>query len=149
MYSRLGRPDALKHPRRRLILEYVERNPGARFHQIKNDLSLPHGVLVHHLRVLRRHGLLLEELKTRQRRFRTPGQRPEQALQPEACELLELVRKQPGLTMREAAIELGWTRRKTGYWIGHLEARQRVARQAEGTRRRLVPVIRAGDALPN
>ncbi len=51
--------------------------------------------------------------------------------------MLELIGRRPGLSVKEAAHELDWTRRKATYWIDRLSRAGRVQRMAEGSLTRL------------
>jgi DNA-binding MarR family transcriptional regulator len=120
-----------------MILHYVERHPGVRFHELKFELGLPHGVMVHHLRVLRQQGLLVWQRQGRRLHFRLPGQAMPDLVTVEAAQLLELVGRSPGISLGEASRELGWTRRKANYWAARLHAAGRLVRGQDGPRRRL------------
>ena len=58
--GRLGRGEALRHPRRRLLLEFVRGDPGANFREIARRTRLDLGTVRHHLTVLVRSGWVVE-----------------------------------------------------------------------------------------
>lgn len=137
LFTRLERNSTLDNPKRQLILSYVERSPGVRFHELKKELGLSHGVLFHHLRVLRHQGLLVWDREGRRLRFRAPRHRLGDQLDPDAVSLLDLVTRRPGINLQEAADELAWTRRKASYWADRLDREGRLVRQRSGNQRRL------------
>lgn len=139
LFSRVEKDKALENPRRLAILSYVETNPGARFHEVKRDLDLPHGVLVHHLRVLRAQGLLVEEREGRSLRLRRPGVRIGPRLEPAMAPLLGLVRARPEVTIRESSEALGWPPWVTSYRASILARQGFVLIDGHGGRRRLRP----------
>lgn len=137
LFSRLERDEALENPRRSLILRHVEEHPGCRFHELKRELDLTHGVLVHHLRVLARERLLILDRDGRRLRIRLPGQRLPPPLDPQLARLVETVRASPGLSIKEAAERLGWTRRTTSYRVEALVRRGALRSKPDGLHRRL------------
>lgn len=142
LFTRVERDAALENPRRRLILRYIEQNPGCRFHELKRELGVPHGVLVHHLRILRQQGLLVFERQGRKLLLRFPGRRLGPRSEPSALPLIQLVHERPGLTIQEASDLLGWTRRTTSYRVDALVRLGLLRRAADGNRRRLVVLRR-------
>jgi predicted transcriptional regulator len=60
LVHRLGAEDALTHPRRRRIHEYVHENPGTTFRELSRATGLSAGNLRHHLSILTRTKVLVE-----------------------------------------------------------------------------------------
>lgn len=56
LFTRVDRDEALNHPRRALLYEYVQTNVGATFSDARRATGLGSGPFVHHLRVLERTG---------------------------------------------------------------------------------------------
>jgi predicted transcriptional regulator len=59
-FTRLSKDEALEHPRRKQIFEYVQRNPGTNFREISRMTGIAAGTVRHHLNVLERSELLVE-----------------------------------------------------------------------------------------
>lgn len=60
LFTRLGKQEALDHPKRRLIFQYVQEHPGANFREISRETDIASGTVRHHLTVLERAGHLVE-----------------------------------------------------------------------------------------
>lgn len=58
--TRLREADALRHPRRRAIFDYIHANPGANVSEVVEGTGLASGTLRHHLSVLKRAGQVVE-----------------------------------------------------------------------------------------
>lgn len=58
-FSRIVPAHALRHPRRKSILDFVEANPGARIREAMRGTGLPNGPFRHHLAILESQGMLM------------------------------------------------------------------------------------------
>jgi DNA-binding transcriptional ArsR family regulator len=63
LYLRIPQPQLLNHSLRGEIFEFVNRNPGATFTQVRDGVGAASGTVQHHLRVLAR-GNVLRSVKT-------------------------------------------------------------------------------------
>lgn len=142
----MDRKAALLHERRQRIHDFIETNPGVRFHELKRDLDLPHGALIHHLRVLRVHGLVVFVREGRRLRLRTTGAQVPLRLETEAQDVLAMVDARPGLSVKDLCDALGWTRRKAVYWAQHLAREGKVLAQRDAGRTRL-HLVRPDDSI--
>jgi predicted transcriptional regulator len=59
-FTRLSKDQALEHPRRKQIFDYVQKNPGTNFREISRKTGIAAGTVRHHLNVLERSDLLVE-----------------------------------------------------------------------------------------
>lgn len=105
LFSRIGTPQALRHPVRRRIVELAEVQPGIHFREITRRLELANGTSVHHLACLERTGHIVARRDGAHTRYHTPGRppAPQAALSDGARSVLAAVRTQPGCTIKEAA----------------------------------------------
>jgi predicted transcriptional regulator len=60
LFTRLTKEQALEHPRRKAIFEYIQHHPGANFREIARNTSIAAGTVRHHLNVLERSGQVVE-----------------------------------------------------------------------------------------
>lgn len=60
LFTRLSKDQALEHPRRKQIFEYIQRHPGANFREVARNTSIAAGTVRHHLNVLERAGQVVE-----------------------------------------------------------------------------------------
>lgn len=58
--NRLSKDQALEHPRRKQIFDYIQRHPGANFREVARNTSIAAGTVRHHLNVLERSGQVVE-----------------------------------------------------------------------------------------
>jgi predicted transcriptional regulator len=59
-FTRLTKEQALEHPRRRRIFEYIQQNPGANFREVARRTGIAAGTVRHHLNVLARSDIIVE-----------------------------------------------------------------------------------------
>lgn len=60
LFTRLSKSQALEHPRRKAIYEYVAQYPGANFREVARGTGIATGTVRHHLTILERSGHLVE-----------------------------------------------------------------------------------------
>jgi predicted transcriptional regulator len=59
-FTRLSKEQALEHPRRRKVFEYIQQNPGANFREVARRTGIAAGTVRHHLNVLARSDIIVE-----------------------------------------------------------------------------------------
>lgn len=109
-YTRITRTNVFQNKVRLLIYEYVRENPGAPFSQIRGTFGLQNGVAAHHMAVLERQGFLHSERKGQHRRFYPDGNVSlwkDLPLSPLQSSILEAVRGNPGIGVRELSRTMG------------------------------------------
>ncbi|HWH09031.1 MAG TPA: winged helix-turn-helix transcriptional regulator, partial [Candidatus Thermoplasmatota archaeon] len=124
LYARLRRPQVLGHADRERILALVRARPGIRYAALQRETGLATGALLHHLRALEAHGLLLSRREGSRRVFFEPGAAPDAAagLTPTQARLLEMDRA-GGLSQREMGERLGITQQAVSQHLREMERR--------------------------
>lgn len=59
-FTRLSKEEALEHPRRKQIFDYIQEHPGANFREVARNTGIAAGTVRHHLNVLGRAGQIVE-----------------------------------------------------------------------------------------
>lgn len=60
LFTRLSKEQALEHPRRKQIFDYIQHNPGANFREIARNTGIAAGTVRHHLNVMTRSDIVVE-----------------------------------------------------------------------------------------
>jgi predicted transcriptional regulator len=60
LFTRLSKKDALEHPKRKHIFEFIQLHPGANFREVARSTGIASGTVRHHLTVLGRAGHIVE-----------------------------------------------------------------------------------------
>jgi hypothetical protein len=107
------------------LLAYVEANPGSGARQAARAMGgIPLTPTLHHLDLLRRHGLLQETRRGRRLLFHLPGQTPRFALRPPESAVLEWVSLHPGQIQKAVLGAMqglhGWPSATTRYRLRRL-----------------------------
>ncbi|MES2153633.1 MAG: helix-turn-helix domain-containing protein [bacterium] len=144
----------LDHPRRRLILTYVEEHPGTNFRTIAHELSIHQGNLTRHLHVLKRAGLVVEKRDGNRKRFFENHGRydanwstvaalgdPRNALLASTVASLGPCSQS---SIADAMASHGWPRSNVRYRLAMLEARGIIACERRGREREYTRVPTPG-----
>lgn len=147
------REDPLDNPRRAALYQRILANPGIGFRELMRDANVANGSLNHHLRVLRRHGLIADQSGGGRRRlFENHGRfdktwRIVSALRdPAARELVRWLSAHPASDQKSIltyARERGWTRSSTQHRLYRLAAEGAIQQRREGRTRRYETVPEA------
>jgi predicted transcriptional regulator len=136
LYSRIKKDAVLDNFTRGMIYGFIMSNPGVHYNFIKQRLGLNNGSIVYHLTVLERQELIKSEKVGLYKRFYPMGQTLSETGIMELNEtqqaMLELVRKEPGLTQHELAGKLGLSSRVVNYHVGLLQRARLVALERDG-----------------
>ncbi len=136
LYMKLRKSKILDNYDRGRVYQYIEINPGEHYSQIKRDLDLPNGSLVHHLGVLEKAGEIKSRKDGRYRRFYTRGTRiPENnggVLTEVQRRISDTVKDLPGVTQKELASLLGVHQSSINYQMRKLEERGLVRTERKG-----------------
>jgi predicted transcriptional regulator len=132
LFTRITRDQVLEHQRRRVIYEHVLARPGTHFRQMRDDLGIATGVLMHHLRTLEREGFIQSFAMAGKRLFFPAGVRP--AAKPIRDVIVEEVRKEPGISQAEIARRLNISRMLAHYYVRSLILDGRISTSAIGQR---------------
>ncbi len=118
LHTRLVREEALQRKVRLLMFEYVRDHPGASFSEVRHALGLENGVAAYHLQVLEKLGLVHSESHRRHRWYYPNGDVSlwrELPLSPLQATIVEAVRKEPGIGVRELSRRTGRRASSIGY----------------------------------
>lgn len=131
-FSRLEKDEVLVHAKRDQLYQFIRSNPGPSFSDLRRELDLSNGTLVHHLRILESQ----EYVKTVRDGFRTrfyvrgPKIVPTSYLTRTQQSILDAIGANPGLTQKDLSQFLGLPRESVSYHTkrladnGQLEIRQ-------------------------
>jgi len=136
LYMKLRKSKLLDNYDRGRVYQYIEINPGEHYNQIRRDLSLPNGSLVHHLGVLEKAGEIKSRKDGRFRRFYTRGTQIPESNGGELTEvqgrISDTVKDLPGVTQKELASLLGVHQSSISYQMRKLEERGFVRTERKG-----------------
>ncbi|MCJ2564265.1 MAG: pectinesterase family protein, partial [Candidatus Thermoplasmatota archaeon] len=136
LYTKLRKRNVLDNYERGRIYQYIEMNPGEHYSQIKRDLTLPNGSLVHHLRVLEKASKIKSRTDGRFKRFYTLDTRipvPNGGVLSEVQKrVIDAVKDVPGVTQKEIAALLGVHQSSVSYQMGRLEERRLIRSERKG-----------------
>ena len=120
LHTRLARETALQRKVRLLLFEYVRDHPGASFSEVRHALGLENGVTAYHLSVLEKLGLVHSESRRRHRWYYPNGDVSlwrELPLSPLQTSIVEAVRREPGIGVRELARRVDHRASSVGYSV--------------------------------
>ncbi len=136
LYMKLKKGKLLDNYDRGRVYQYIEINPGEHYNQIKRDLGLPNGSLVHHLRVLEQGEKIKSRRDGRFRRFYTRGtQIPVTnggVLTEVQKRITDSAKDLPGITQKEMASVLGIHQSSVSYQMSKLEERGLIRTEKKG-----------------
>jgi len=140
IYSKIKKDRLLDHRTRQEIVDYLRENPGAYYSQIKKDLGLAHGVLTHHINMLEQQELLFSKQDRSYRRFYLDGMyRKGPIVVGKQKEVLDVIRRIPGLSQSDIGRKLGMGRMIVSYHINALEDLSLVEKRSSGRENHVYP----------
>lgn len=136
LYTRLSKPKLLDHAARDLLHRLICAEPGIHYSALQERTGLNTGALVHHLRTLERHRLVVSRREGALRRFYPVGAGPlppvkVETTTPMQARVLALLDEGP-LTQREIAERLGLTQQGANHHVKTLERKGLLAMEHEG-----------------
>jgi parallel beta-helix repeat protein len=136
LYMKLKKGKLLDNYDRGRVYQYIEINPGEHYSQIKRDLSLPNGSLVHHLKVLEQGEKIKSRKDGRFRRFYTRGTQIPATNGGDLTEIqkriTDSVKDLPGVTQKQMASLLGIHQSSVNYQMTKLEERGLIRTEKKG-----------------
>jgi parallel beta-helix repeat protein len=136
LYMKLRKSRILDHYDRGRVFQYIELNPGEHYNQIKRDMGLPNGSLVHHLTVLEKGGKIKSRKDGRFRRFYTKETQVPRydggVLTEVQKRIVDAVKDIPGVTQKEVASLLGVHQSSVSYQMSRLEERGLIKVEKKG-----------------
>ena len=145
MYSRLQRDTLADEPTRQRLLKYIYAEPGANFKQLKDQLSLHNGTLAHHINILESHEIIKSYRSGRQRLFFPVGvnqeiSRTDLVTNKTQKNIMNIVKKTPGITQSMISKNLGMSRQKINYHVNLLVDKAFLKIEKQGRITRLYPL---------
>jgi DNA-binding MarR family transcriptional regulator len=137
-FTRLEKDEVLEHSKRDELYKFIKTNPGPSFSDLRRELDLSNGTLVHHLRILEAQ----EYVKPVRDGFRTrfyirgPKVVPTSYLTRTQIQLIDAIAANPGLTQKELSLVLGLPRESISYHTKQLAAKGQLQIQQDGKWRR-------------
>lgn len=130
LFTRLSKQEALEHPKRQKIYQYIQEHPGANFREVARNTSIAAGTVRHHLTVLERAGHVVEHPhQGTVRLFENHGKFDHNwsdlvlLREPPLAKLHEWLKQHPG-SPQKAALEAmekeGWSRSTTQHRLSRL-----------------------------
>lgn len=130
LFTRLSKKEALEHPRRKAIYEYVQLHPGANFREVARKTGIAAGTVRHHLTILERSGHLVEHAHNGTvRLFENHGKFDHNwsdlvlLREPSLAVVHDWLKVHPGSPQKdilEAMEQLGWSRSTTQHRLARL-----------------------------
>ncbi len=139
LYLRIPQPQLLNHSLRNEIFNFVNRNPGATFTQIREGVGAASGTVQHHLRVLVR-GDVLRSVKTGKYTRYWPCNHRVLALGPSEESIVKSIADDGPGTQADLAKRTGMSRQLVHYHIQQMEEKGLVEVHRENGR----PVVALG-----
>jgi predicted transcriptional regulator len=129
-FTRLTKEQALEHPRRRRIFEYIQENPGANFREVARRTGIAAGTVRHHLNVLARSDIIVEHqhgstvrLFENLSKFQSNWADHVLLREPSLGELYDWLKANPGAPQKavlEGMEPQGWSRSTTQHRLSRL-----------------------------
>lgn len=136
LYTRIKKEKLLDQPTRHKIHGYIIGNPGAHFGLIKQDLSIPNGQLVYHLRQLTRAHIIYSQVDGSRKRF-YPVDFPkpktgEHHFNDTQEKILEIIEENSGISQKKVATSVGISRQVAGYHLTKMEQKGVLKKEVVG-----------------
>lgn len=139
-YTRLARSELLDHDTRAAIYNHLDENPGTHLRQLKRDLDLKHGTLLHHLKMLEDQEMIRSVKDGMYRRFYRIEDAPQHGGTPSTRERVErAILSEPGTTNQAIAETLDEQASTIHYHVDRLVDEDRVRKDRDGREVRLYP----------
>lgn len=153
LYTRLAPSALLEQEKRETLHHLIVQEPGIHFSALAHRTGLPNGVLVHHLRTLEKHRLIVSRRDGALRRYAAASDAfpppPPRPVTPAQARVLELLREAPR-TQGEIAAALGLSQQGANRHVKALERRGLLSiRYGEGAWRCHLSAAREGDLVAN
>ena len=147
LYTRISPETVLQQKVRLLVYEYVSEHRGASFSQVRDAVGLRNGAAAYHLGVLERQGLILSVHQGRRRLFTAvgvPSIRGGVLVSELQRSIVEAVRSNPGIGVREISRSVGKVPSSVSYNVRALSRRGLLRTEWHGARLRCFPAGTGG-----
>ncbi|MDP6156673.1 MAG: ArsR family transcriptional regulator [Candidatus Thermoplasmatota archaeon] len=126
-YTRIKQKKILDNDIRQNLYAYINHNPGKHFRKIKKHLKVSQGTLTHHIRCLTEADLIVAKQQGNFKFYYPTWMKDQQKpITPVQEELMEIVKQQPGIEIKELAEKLGRESRTIRYHLDNLRDVDRV-----------------------
>jgi DNA-binding MarR family transcriptional regulator len=140
-FSRLEKDEVLEHNKRDELYRFIKTTPGPSFSDLRRELGLSNGTLVHHLRILEAQEYVKPVRDGFRTRFYVRGPKivPTSYLTRTQIQLLDAIGANPGLTQKELSLVLGLPRESVSYHTKQLAQTGKLEIKQDGKWRRYWP----------
>lgn len=141
LFSRFEKDQVLEHGTREQLYHFIKENPGPSFSDLRRELDVSNGTLVHHLRILEHQEFVKPVRDGFRTRFYVRGPRviPQTYLTRTQQTVLEAIQSNPGLTQKQLSQVLGLPRESVFYHARKLETAGKLRIQKDGKWRKYFP----------
>lgn len=124
-YSKITSDKLMNNETRQKIYDHINENPGEHLRGIKRDLSLPMGVLTHHITMMEREELLRARWEGKYKRYYTEKQKISKAplMTGAQKKIVAYLRFSPGASPQDIAKELDKSPKTVYYHLTELESK--------------------------
>jgi parallel beta-helix repeat protein len=140
LYSRIKKEKLLDQPTRYKIHGYIIGNPGAHFGLIKQELGIPNGQVLYHLkRLMKAHLIYSKEDGIRKRFYPVgfPKQNTDRHYFTTIQEkILSIVKDNSGISQKKVASKMGISRQVAGYHLTKMEQQGAIVKELVGRENR-------------
>ncbi len=120
-YTRIKRKQILDNDIRHNLYAYINHNPGKHFRKIKKHMKVSQGTLTHHLRCLTNANLIKAKQQGNFKFYYPTWMRDQQKpLTPVQKEIIQIVKQQSGIEIKELAVKLDRESRTVRYHLNNL-----------------------------
>lgn len=137
LYTRLARSEVLDHDSRHTIYGHIAAHPGAHLRQIKRELGVAHGTLLHHLQMLESQEYVRSVRDGMYRRYYTTGTVLPAATEDLGDRVLGHIRANPGTRNADICAALRKSPSLVAYHVSRLEQEGKLRRERIGREARL------------
>jgi len=141
-YSKITQDRLMEHETRIKIFEHIQKDPGQHLRKIGSDLSLPMGVLTHHIGKLEKEEVIKSQIDGKFKRYYPWDFKVERKpwLSDIQNDLMLKIRNQPGISANDLVELAGGSRSNIYYHIAELEGKGLIRVDRQEKRHRCFPV---------
>lgn len=141
LFSRFEKDEVLVHSTREQLYQIIRDGQGPSFSDLRRELDLSNGTLIHHLRILESQEFVKPVRDGFRTRFYVRGPRviPTMYLTRTQSQLLEVIQANPGITQKDLAKMVGLPRESVFYHARKLETSGKLKVEKAGKWRRYFP----------
>lgn len=140
-FTRIEKDEVLEHQKREELYRFIRENPGQSFSDLRRELELTNGTLVHHLRILETQEFVKPVRDGFRTRFYIRGPKivPSSYLTRVQQQILDAISGNPGVTQKQLSQILGLPRESVSYHTKQLATKGRLHVRQEGKWRHYYP----------